>query len=573
MQSMIELLQSMRELIAGPKRRRGLKRFSGMCDGLEARQLMTAIVPGGFETEPNNSLGQHDEICVAVSGTAVSSRVNGALSVVGDPQDVYRLDLLDAVKSGTFKLSGLRANLNLQILDSEGRVLATARRGGRQAERLELGDLAAGSYFIRVFRGTADASSVYTCTFSGIRPTISRLPGAISAQATGDREPNDSRLQASSPGVLSEGGKVEVSGSLTKRDPHDWYCISLPTDGTVTVELQNLVADLDVEMQDASGTRLAISDFGGTTAEQIPLQNLPAGNYYIRVHQFGRSFSSYKLSVAMQGAVPAHDVQANDSQSEAQSLVGLQHGAATLTHGSISAVDRQDWYKISVPTGGAITAELSGLTDDLDMEVRDSAGRIVGISNNGGAIGEKISLQTLSPGDYFVRIYGYGRASSPWQLSTRVVPTDFLDVEPNNRRIHAASVGIINGQPAAAATVAAATLAQTPVPATPAARVIEGSLKADPVDWYQFQLSEEAVVTADLSSGSSGVAQLKSNRLTAGVYCLQVARDETGANFVLILTDSRARELTRVQKAANAEANYSIALNVLSESGITAAQT
>ena len=334
MQSMIELLQSMRELIAGPKRRRGLKRFSGMCDGLEARQLMTAIVPGGFETEPNNSLGHHDEICVAVSGTAVSSRVNGA-----------------------------------------------------------------------------------------------------------------------------------------------------------------------------------------------------------------------------------------------QSLVGLQHGAATLTHGSISAVDRQDWYKISVPTGGAITAELSGLTDDLDMEVRDSAGRIVGISNNGGAIGEKISLQTLSPGDYFVRIYGYGRSSSPWQLSTRVVPTDFLDVEPNNRRIHAASVGIINGQPAAAATAAAATLAQTPVPATPAARVIEGSLKADPVDWYQFQLSEEAVVTADLSSGSSGVAQLKSNRLTAGVYCLQVARDETGANFVLILTDSRARELTRIQKAANAEANYSIALNVLSESGTTAAQT
>lgn len=572
MQSMLELLQSLRALIVGPKRRRGLKRFSGMCDGLEARQLMTAIAPGGFETEPNNSLGQYDEISVVVSGTAVSSRVNGALSVVGDPQDVYRLDLLEGVKNGTFNLSGLRANLNLQILDSEGRVLATARRGGRQAERLELGDLAAGSYFIRVYRGTADASSVYTCTFSGIRPTISRMPGAISAQATGDREPNDSRLQASSPGVLSEGGKVEVSGSLTKRDPHDWYCISLPTEGTVTVELQNLVADLDVEVQDASGTRLAVSDYGGTTAEQILLQNLPAGNYYIRVHQFGRSFSSYKLSVAMQGAVPAHDVQANDSQSEAQSLVGLQHGAATLTHGSISAGDRQDWYKISVPTGGAITAELSGLTDDLDMEVRDSSGRILGISNNGGAIGEKISLQTLSPGDYFVRIYGYGRASSPWQLSTRVVPTGFLDVEPNNRRIHAASMGIINGQPPQP-TATAAMLTQTPVPATPAAHVIEGSLNADPVDWYQFQLSEEAVITADLSSGSSEFAQLKSNRLTAGVYCLQVARDETGANFVLILTDSRARELTRVKKATNAEATYSIALNVLSGSGVTAAQT
>ena len=126
MQSMIELLQSMRELIAGPKRRRGLKRFSGMCDGLEARQLMTAIAPGGFETEPNNSLGQHDEICVAVSGTAVSSRVNGALSVVGDPQDVYRLDLLDAVKSGFFYRICRQAITTSAFINSVGVFPATS---------------------------------------------------------------------------------------------------------------------------------------------------------------------------------------------------------------------------------------------------------------------------------------------------------------------------------------------------------------------------------------------------------------------------------------------------------------
>lgn len=79
----------------------------------------------------------------------------------------------------------------------------------------------------------------------------------------------------------------------------------------------------------------------------------------------------------------ADDLQANDSQGEAQRIGGLQPGASTITHGSISASDHQDWYQNSVPTGGSITAELSELTDDLDLEARDSSGRILGISTNG----------------------------------------------------------------------------------------------------------------------------------------------------------------------------------------------
>lgn len=547
-----ELVRSVRGLLSQSKRRRSTSRFAARGDGLEPRQLMTVIVPGGFESEPNNGRGQHNEISVSVASTAVSSRVNGHLTARGDTQDVYKMDLLDSVTNGTFQLSGLRANLNLEIQDTEGRVLATAQRRGTVAERIQLGNMAAGTYFIRIFRGGA-AGSVYTCTFNGNRASASRQPAAAAGQSAGDSEPNNSRLLASYPGALSEGGSVEVDGSLAKKDPHDWYCISLPTGGTLTVELNNISADLDLEIQDASGRTLAISDYGGTTAEQIRLQNLSAGDYYVRVHQFGRSISGYKLSAALQRAAAADDLQANDSQGEAQRIAGLQPGASTITHGSISASDRQDWYQISVPTGGSITAELSGLTDDLDLEVRDSSGRILGTSTNGSTIGERLSLQTLAPGDYYVRIYGYGRANSPWQLSTTVVPTGFLDVESNNRRIHAASVGNLSIAASESGTAAAA----------PVSRLIQGSLNADPVDWYRFQISRESEITADFAGGPAGTGtptQLRSGRLAAGNYCLRVTKDASLANFVLTLTDDAGRELSRVLQAVSADSSYTISL-------------
>lgn len=134
-----------------------------------------------------------------------------------------------------------------------------------------------------------------------------------------------------------------------------------------------------------------------------------------------------------------------------------------------------------------------------------------------------------------------------------MVPTGFLNVPPNNRRIHAASVGNISSAASESGTAAAASFS----------RLIQGSLNADPADWYRFQISRESEITANFAGGPAGTGtptELRSGRLAAGNYCLRVTKDSSLANFALKLTDDAGRELSRVLQAVSADSSYTINL-------------
>ncbi|MEP0910837.1 S8 family serine peptidase [Leptolyngbya sp. GB1-A1] len=92
-----------------------------------------------------------------------------------DKNDYLRLRLHDR-SSLSLKLDRLKANANLQILNSKGRVIQTAARRGKAAERLNL-DLGSGTYYIRVY-SQQRTETTYQLTLSATpnSPSSSSLP-------------------------------------------------------------------------------------------------------------------------------------------------------------------------------------------------------------------------------------------------------------------------------------------------------------------------------------------------------------------------------------------------------------
>jgi len=57
------------------------------------------------------------------------------------------------------------------------------------------------------------------------------------------------------------------------------------------------------------------------------------------------------------------------------------------------------------------------MTQDLDLEVYDSSGRLVGRSINGGTRTDFVNLSNASAGDYYVRVFpGVSGARSAYAL-------------------------------------------------------------------------------------------------------------------------------------------------------------
>ncbi len=91
--------------------------------------------------------------------TAVRDFVGGS-----DTQDFYRITLTQA-RTLSLRLSGLISDADVQLLDSQGRVVASSTRGGTSAEDITR-SLAAGTYFIRVYQYRGDTN--YDLTLSAV---------------------------------------------------------------------------------------------------------------------------------------------------------------------------------------------------------------------------------------------------------------------------------------------------------------------------------------------------------------------------------------------------------------------
>ncbi|MDT9190907.1 MAG: Calx-beta domain-containing protein [Limnospira sp. PMC 894.15] len=84
-----------------------------------------------------------------------------------------------------------------------------------------------------------------------------------------------------------------------KRDVNDYYSFRLNRTGTVTINLDDLVANANLQLLGSQGELIDQSNNPGTQAETIMQRDLEPGIYHVRVHPHVSARTKYRLSIEL----------------------------------------------------------------------------------------------------------------------------------------------------------------------------------------------------------------------------------------------------------------------------------
>lgn len=306
--------------------------------------------------------------------------------------------------SFTASLKGIKrkANVDLQLLNSNNQVIATAKKPGNLAETLKVSSLEAGTYVLRA-------------VLKGKKPTSYRLSASTTLTPAG------SSLTPSS--IDSAGGTTTTARSLSvgatpvtaidsvnpDSDDKDFYSFTITGAPTARLTL-NLTRTApggaaDVAILDSLGNNVDSEYVGTSDGGWTVTKPLKAGTYYLSVDSFLSQFN-YTFSLS---ATPIPDL-AGDTPGTARSIA-LSSTPSTYTD-FVGVGDLQDFYQFTVGDTGAPSAKFSAtltgvggnvLGGSATVRLRDSLNNVIKTeypSGGGGALFD----ETLAAGTYYVQV-------------------------------------------------------------------------------------------------------------------------------------------------------------------------
>jgi hypothetical protein len=220
-------------------------------------------------------------------------------------------------------------------------------------------------------------------------------------------EPNETQATAAT--ISSGATNTAAIGSATDVD---FFKITTTSTSNIVYNLEGPAGiDYEVVITNSAGVQVGAGT-GPTATETVSLTNQVAGTYFIRVFGFqgANSATCYTIK-ATATAVSTSCASPLDSTTN-----GTIGGAGTIpfntnTTGLIATSGDLDHYKFVVTTGGTINITLTGLPLDYDVKLLNSTGGQLAISQNSGTANEAINF-TVTPGTYFVQVYGYQNANN-----------------------------------------------------------------------------------------------------------------------------------------------------------------
>jgi hypothetical protein len=235
--------------------------------------------------------------------------------------------------------------------------------------------------------------------------------GNTSPQSDDNFEHNDSKANAAS---ISAGSYP----NLVCNDS-DWYKVTLPTNGDLSVKISFTHSSGDLDMTLHNSSQLGKSD-STNNAEEIDKSNLNPGTYYIRVYGYNNAKNDYAMTINVSTTPttsPRDDAFEPNNSSAAAALV------APGLHSNLECKD-DDWYQIVVTEESNIKVHVNftNATGDLDMVLTDSSGAQLDKSES-TADSETVRKNAVAPGSYRVRVFGYSGAKAPYSMIVTVEAT------------------------------------------------------------------------------------------------------------------------------------------------------
>lgn len=301
--------------------------------------------------------------------------------------------------------------------------------------------VAAGTYYVKVGAVAAGSTGTTVPAYT-LRVTWTDRPDSF--------EPDNTAATAR---PIVNGVAQERSIHVT--DDQDWATFSVGAGGATNLRIQTEGTSGDTEMwlfgPNSSTVQLAYNDDGGTGKFSLITQNsLVEGVYFIRVTSFGfgSTISAYTLRATW--TERGDSFEPDDTPATAKPIANGQ-----LQNRSLHVPGDIDWATFTVGAGGAsnVRIETAGTSGDTEIWLFGPNSATAQIAYNDDAAGGKFSLITLGsliPGTYYVKVGAFGNASTISAYTLRVswspgVPVPTGDnYEPDNTA--ATAKAIANGQ-------------------------------------------------------------------------------------------------------------------------------
>jgi hypothetical protein len=232
---------------------------------------------------------QNDTLSTAYNlGTLSSSKTISNL-VMADSADWYKFTVVNkpgANDTVSINLQDWQGDLDLGLYNAYGTRLRFSGTANN-TETVSLSGLSAGTYYIRVYGYLGATNPSYSLSVNLAAPLVDD-----------SYENNDTISTAKDLGALSA---LTSISNLVMADGNDWYKFSMGAAGTstdfVSVNSTSAQGDLDLELYNASGTRLAAST-SPTDSEQVSLSGRAAGTYYVHVIGYNNATTpNYTLQI------------------------------------------------------------------------------------------------------------------------------------------------------------------------------------------------------------------------------------------------------------------------------------
>lgn len=255
---------------------------------LTVTQAPIGAPPAASCPEPNDV---PENACTVTPGRVAF----GAIDVPADV-DSYRFEVAEPNSRVTVATGDVPADIRIKLLNSSG-----GSEGETDGASTLVGRVQPGVYVAQLYRTGDDPSpAAYSLL-------VTLTPPALAPVAS-DRdpcpEPNDDNDKAC-PVTLD----TPAEGYISNPADIDRYTFEVKGGRSwVHVELSNLPADYDLEVQDSADNSLQASHNGGTFPEAIDI-DLDPGTYYVAIYSLGGQGSDdkpYRMTVSM---VPADSPQ------------------------------------------------------------------------------------------------------------------------------------------------------------------------------------------------------------------------------------------------------------------------
>ncbi len=183
--------------------------------------------------------------------------------------------------------------------------------------------------------------------------------------------------------------EIGITGELGAEEER-FVNLNLEEWADIVVRLENLNSDVDIELAGRDNEAFQFASLNAAANSERIAERLAPGRYQITLSSFGEA-SSYRLTVS----------------SAAVDVTPLTDSGNGYLQSDFDGRQEENWLSFATDGPGRVRVCLQPRENDLDLQIFDLGGSILGSSTEAGTLPDVVDLEVDS-GTYYARVFRYG---------------------------------------------------------------------------------------------------------------------------------------------------------------------